>query len=208
MRSAIILAGGSSKRMNGDKGQLLLGGVPVIRHAYNRLSERVDEVIVVVHTQEQIVNYRHILGDAEIVVDKGQGSSPILGASTGLMYAQGDYTFMSGHDMPFINLEIVDKLFTLAENHDGATPLWPNGFIEPLHAVYNIKNALVTARRLLENGEKRLRMILHTLPDVKFLTIEEIKSIDRDLITLFDIDDEEDFIEARRIWKKQSPKDS
>ena len=207
MRSAIILAGGSSKRMNGDKGRLLLGGEPVIQHTYNRLSERVDEVIVIVHTQEQLTKYRNILCEAEIVVDIGEGSSPILGASTGLMYAQGEYAFMAGHDMPFINLEIVDRLFTLAESHDGATPLWPNGYIEPLHAVYHVKKAFATARKLLEKDEKRLRMILRTLPDIKFLLIEEIQNIDRNLVTLFDIDDEKDLIEARRIWQIKSHTD-
>ncbi len=196
MRSAVILAGGNSRRMTVDKGLTLLHGEPLILHTKRRVAEVVDEVIVVTHTLEQQQKYQKVLCDTKIILDIIGEGSPVLGAYTGLSNVQGNYAFMTGHDMPYINPLIVERLFNLANGHDAATPIWPNGYVEPLHSVYRNTTGAEQARRLLDTGEMRLRMILRRLTDVVMLPVEEIRKIDPELLTLQDIDSPEDLEKA------------
>ena len=198
MRSAVILAGGNSRRMNVDKGLTLLKGEPIILHAKRRVAKVVDEVIIVVHTLEQQNSYRAVFND-DVVLDFNGEASPLLGAYTGLSQVHGSYTFMVGYDMPFIDSQVVERLFSLAEGNNAATPIWPNGYVEPLHAVYRSSIASEKAWQLLEKGEKRLRMILRELPQVATLQVEEIRKIDPNLFTLFDVDSPEDLKNAQKI---------
>ena len=111
---------------------------------------------------------------------------------------------MAGHDMPFIDPVTVGRLFELADGHDAATPLWPNGYVEPLHAVYRARTAADTALALIGWGETRLRMILRSLPDVAYLPVSEIAAVDPVLSTLFDVDTEEDLAKAEEMLMRGS----
>ena len=199
MRSAVILAGGNSKRMTVDKGLTLLHGEPLILHTKRRIARAVDEVIVVTHTRLQQQTYQRVLNDTKIILDIIGEGSPVLGAYTGLSNVQGNYAFMTGHDMPYIDTRVVDQLFDLANGHDAATPLWPNGYVEPLHSVYRSSTGAEQARRLLDTRELRLRMILRGLIDVVTLPVEEIRKIDPELLTLHDIDSPEDLEKAEKL---------
>jgi molybdenum cofactor guanylyltransferase len=203
MRSAVILAGGNSRRMTVDKGLTLLHGEPLILHTKRRVARVVDEVIVVTHTREQQQTYQRVLDDTTIILDAIGEGSPVLGAFTGLSNVQGNYAFMTGHDMPYIDTRVIEQLFNLANGHDAATPLWPNGYVEPLHSVYRSTTGAQQARRLLDIEEKRLRMILRGLTDVVTLPVEEIKKIDPELLTLHDIDSPGDLEKAERRHKSQ-----
>jgi hypothetical protein len=48
------------------------------------------------------------------------------------------------------------------------------------------------ALRLIESGENKLGLILHTLPDVVHVPIEEVRAIDPELRTLMDVDTAQD----------------
>jgi molybdopterin-guanine dinucleotide biosynthesis protein A len=198
MRSAVILAGGNSRRMTVDKGLTLLHGEPLILHTKRRVARVVDEVIVVTHTREQQQTYQRVLNDTKIILDIIGEGSPVLGAYTGLSNALGNYTLLTGHDMPHIDPRVVEHLFNLADGHDAATPVWPNGYVEPLHSVYRSSAGAEQARRLLDTGEMRLRMILRGLIDVVALPVEQIRQIDPELLTLHDIDSLEDLEKAER----------
>jgi molybdopterin-guanine dinucleotide biosynthesis protein A len=198
MRSAVILAGGNSRRMTVDKGLTLLHGEPLILHTKRRVARVVDEVIVVTHTREQQQTYQRVLNDTKIILDIIGEGSPVLGAYTGLSNALGNYTLLTGHDMPHIDPRVVEHLFNLADGHDAATPVWPNGYVEPLHSVYRSSAGAEQARRLLDTGETRLRMILRGLIDVVALPVEQIRQIDPELLTLHDIDSLEDLEKAER----------
>jgi molybdopterin-guanine dinucleotide biosynthesis protein A len=184
--------------MTVDKGLTLLHGEPLILHTKRRVARVVDEVIVVTHTREQQQTYQRVLNDTKIILDIIGEGSPVLGAYTGLSNALGNYTLLTGHDMPHIDPRVVEHLFNLADGHDAATPVWPNGYVEPLHSVYRSSAGAEQARRLLDTGEMRLRMILRGLIDVVALPVEQIRQIDPELLTLHDIDSLEDLEKAER----------
>ncbi len=205
MRSAIILAGGGSTRMRSDKGLRELGGEPLAMHVMRRLSDLVDKVFLVVGSEEQRALYSGAMGgEIEILVDLYGDGSPLVGALTGFMRARGGYALVTGCDMPFISLEAVRLLFDEAEGLDGAVFQWPNGWVEPLLAVYRVEPSLRVAEELYRAGNLRLRMILLELPRVKMIPIEALKKIDPGLLTLHDVDDESLLMEAEKILRKQN----
>lgn len=201
-RSAIILAGGGSTRMDRDKGLRHLGGEPLVRHVIRRISGFVDEFIVVVGNENQRREYAIVLdGRVKLLIDLYQDGSPLVGAITGLKHVQGRYAFITGCDTPFISPVAVSLLFREAEGFDGATFQWPNGWIEPLAAVYRVEQSLSLAIEAYRRGDHRLRTVLRGLKRIKFIPIETLRALDPQLLTLFDIDTDDALFEAEEILK-------
>ncbi len=140
--SAIILAGGLSKRFGQDKGLVPLAGKPLIKHVTETVNPIVNEIIVVVNSETQVEEFSKILGNVKIVVDAWNTHGPLVGAATGFKTARGEYGLMLPCDTPLISREVLTLLLDLCINRNAVIPRWPNGYIEPLHAVYRVKPAL------------------------------------------------------------------
>ena len=209
MRSAIILAGGRSTRMNGDKGLRELCGEALVNRVIRRIGELVDEVLLVVGSEEQREAYSRVVDeDVALVVDLYSDGSPLVGAITGFKHAKGEYAFLAACDMPFISYEVFETLFDEGEGCNGAVFQWPNEWIEPLLAVYRVQPSLEKALELYGSGDLRVRRILQNLPKVKMIPMENLKAIDTDLHSLFDADTEEALREAENILEKRGEKTS
>jgi molybdopterin-guanine dinucleotide biosynthesis protein A len=132
-------------------------------------------------------------------MDLYKDRTPVVGALTGLSLARGEYALMVGYDMPFILRDAVDLLFREADGVGGATYVWPNGWIEPLHAVYKVNEGREVARRNYMEGDMRLGNVLRHMKGVRMIPIERLRLIDPELLTLFDVDTEERLREAERL---------
>ena len=193
--------------MNGDKGLKELGGEVLVNRVIRRVGELVDEVLLVVGSEEQREAYSKVVDeDVILVVDLYRDGSPLVGAITGLKHAKGEYAFMAACDMPFISDEVVETLFKEVEGYDGAVYQWPNEWIEPLLAVYRVEPSLEKALELYGSGDLRVRRILQNLPNVKMIPMGDLKAIDADLHSLFDADTEEALREAESILEKKGIK--
>lgn len=204
MRTAVILAGGRSTRMNKDKGLVHLKGKTLVEHVLQRVSPHVDELIVVVGSDIQKKSYSQIIGNnAKIVQDSISGNSPLIGAITGLSTAQGDQVLIVACDMPFILPDAIELLFREAKDGNGALIEHPNKWIEPLLAVYKRDVARKTAEKLYEEGNMRIRYILLEMDNVARIPIKQFQKIDPELISLFDVDNEEKLVKAEEIYSSQ-----
>jgi len=186
--------------MGGDKGLVILNGKPIIAHVLERIRLVVDEVIIVIGSDAQREAYISF-GD-RVIADRLPCGSPLIGAYTGLSEARGEYTFLTGGDQPLIDPRVVELLFAEVRGHDAATPYWPNGWVEPLHSVYRSRQAANAALTLIESGEKRLRLILDTLPDVVRVPVDKMKSIDPELRSLMDVDTSDELESIRLLIEK------
>ena len=145
-KTAVILAGGFSRRFGQDKGFLMLMGKPLILHVLDKVSTIVNQVLVIVSSMSQDKAFTQILGsDVEVVVDKYKTQSPLVGALTGFKKARGKYCLLLPCDTPLISIQVISLLFDLCINNDAAIPRWPNKYIEPLQAAYLTEPALVAA---------------------------------------------------------------
>ena len=205
MRSAVILAGGKSTRMNKDKGLVHLHGKTLVEHVVDRVSPFVSEIIIVVGSDRQRDSYIKTLGNkAKIIKDIIDGNSPLIGAITGLSKAKGDRVLIVACDMPFISPKVIDLLFKEGKEKNGALIEHPNKWIEPLLAVYNRELALKTAEKLYDTGNMRIRYILFKMKNVSHIPVERIQEFDPKLLSLFDVDNEEKLRKAENIMEEMN----
>lgn len=201
-RSAVILAGGFSKRLGQDKGLVQLAGKPLILHVLDTISGVVDETVVVVSSKCQIGRIENLLqGKANIVVDKGRTQSPLIGASTGFGNAKGEYSLLLPCDTPFVSSQIVSLLLDLCINKSAVIPRWPNGYIEPLQAVYHTKSALIATTTALKEKKLDLRSMIAHLKGIRYVSTLVLKQFDSELLNFFNINTLEDLRKAEYRFK-------
>jgi molybdopterin-guanine dinucleotide biosynthesis protein A len=203
MRSAIILAGGSSRRLGYDKGLRLIAGKRLVAYAIDALQPIVEEVLLVVGSEAQREYYMENLpSSVKVLVDRYYGGSPLIGLITGLAEADSEYAFVTACDMPFITREPVELLFGKARDRNGAAFIKPDGWIEPLFAVYRVATCLPEAIRLFRAGDLRIRMVLRNLRDVEYVSLSALDA-DPELL-FFDTDTEEKLAFAEKTIKENT----
>ena len=194
MRSGIILAGGRSTRFGGGEKSLKdVGGKPMICRVRDALAPAVDEVIVSVRDEGQRnLVYPFLREDHRFAYDELRDVGPLAGILPSLKAARGEYVAVVACDMPFVNTRAVELLFAKARGHDAAVPVGPDGFLEPLHAVYRRAPTIRAIERSLAEGEHRITAPLKHLPDVVYVPFEEVRKVDPELQTFTNVNRAED----------------
>lgn len=201
--SAVILAGGFSRRFGQEKGLIDLAGKPLVLHVVDRISKVVDEtVVVVVSSSVQKEKFESLLSHkANVVVDKHEAQSPLVGASTGFESAKGVYSLLLPCDTPFISIQIARFLLDTCVNRGAVIPKWPSGYIEPLQAAYHTKLALTAAKKALEQGKLDLRSMIARLRGVRYVSTMVLRQMDQKLLTFFNINTPDDLKRAESLLK-------
>lgn len=193
MRSALILAGGRSRRMGfKEKALLTIGDKTILEHVIDALDGVVDEIIISMRdaTQQELLN--NYTQGHDVVLDKFADVGPLSGILEGLRAAKGEYVFVVACDMPYINTDVVKLLFKRAEGYDAAIPVWDNENLEPMHAVYRTRPmALETEKAILRN-EKFVLAPVFKMQDLMFVKIDEIRELDPDLRTFVNVNTPDD----------------
>lgn len=198
--SAIILAGGFSKRLGRDKGLVELAGRPLILHVLDRIHHIVDETVAVVGSDNQRVAFAPLLARrASVIVDKYEMRSPLVGAATGFGKAQGEYSLLLPCDTPFVSSSLASLLLDLCVNESAAIPRWPSGYIEPLQAAYQTKTALNAAKRALEQGKLNLGSMISYMGGVRYISTMFLQQVDPRLLSFFNINTPEDLKRAESM---------
>jgi molybdopterin-guanine dinucleotide biosynthesis protein A len=202
LKSAIILAGGSSKRFGQDKGLIMLGGKPLITHALERVYNIVDEILVVISSEPQKTAIANLIKKkTKVTVDRSEAQCPLVGALTGFENAQGEYSLLLSCDTPFASSQITSLLLDLCINKSAAIPKWPNRFIEPLQAAYHTKSAQIAAEKTLENGKMDMQSMIMLLRGVRYVSTMVLQQIDPKLLTFFNVNTPSDLKKAEQIAK-------
>jgi molybdopterin-guanine dinucleotide biosynthesis protein A len=187
-RSAIVLADGSSSRFGQDKGILKIANKPLIKHVIDTVKPVVDEIIMVTSSQDQVMKYAKVVdADAQFVIDSFDSEGPLVGALTGFGSAQGKYALLLPFDTPFVSRDVVSLLFDLCLTKAAVIPRWPNGQIEPLHAVYRTKAALEAAKIAVGEGKLNVRGMIENMRGVRYVSTLVIQQLDPELRTFFNI---------------------
>ena len=186
--SAIILAGGSSSRFGKDKGMVTLAGEPLIRHVVDAIRKIVDETIIVTSSCERAAKYEEIIpGSVKFIEDIGKSNGPLIGALTGFTVASGKYALILPFDTPFVSREVVLLMFELCMGRSAVIPLWPNGQIEPLHAIYQVRLATAAAEAAVAEGRSDMRGMIEKMHHVRFISTIALQEFDPELKSFFNI---------------------
>lgn len=190
--SAIVLAGGLSRRLGRDKAVEPFGGEPLIARVIRRLESLTTETIVVVNNEAR--GEELPLPDAaEITVDIYPDSGSLGGIFSGLAAAANDWGFVVACDMPFLNEELISRMLTLRQDFDAVVPVL-NGYPEPTHSAYSKACLPHIERRLKANQLK----IAGFFDDVRVRTVteDEVDAFDAERLSFFNVNTPEDLKRA------------
>ncbi len=203
-KSVIILAGGFSSRFGQDKGLLQLANKPLIKHILAAVSTLVDEKVVVASSKVQAENYAKVLdSDVNVLVDAGDAQSPLVGALTGFKETHGTYALLLSCDTPFVSRDVVSLLFELCINRYAVIPRWPNGYIEPLQAVYCAKPTYEAAENALSEGKLNMQSMVDRMRGVRYVSTLVLQQLDPELKTFFNVNMPLDLKKAELMFKRK-----
>jgi molybdopterin-guanine dinucleotide biosynthesis protein A len=148
------------------------------------------------------LEYSNVLvADVQFVVDVCEARSPLIGALTGFGSAHGKYSLLLPFDTPFISDQVVSLLFELCQGKTAVIPRWPNGYIEPLNAVYHTKLALEAAENAVTEGKMKVRALIEKLQGVRYISTIAIQQLDPELLTFFNVNTPADLNRAMTLIK-------
>ena len=196
-KTAIILAGGSNKRINMLKPLINVRGEKILIRINNSIKEIFSQILLVVrkNQNDSITKLGKDLG-MEIIEDSEKNIGPLAAIYSGLKNSKNNEVFVIGSDYPFLSKDFIFFMLNLSKNKRSVFIKYDK-VINPLHAVY-----------LKTQWESVLRKYLQTKSI--FSTnkiIQENKNIDKKIIeynnlkksyqnSLFDIDTIEDLSKA------------
>jgi molybdopterin-guanine dinucleotide biosynthesis protein A len=162
--TGLVLAGGASRRMGGDKALLHVDGRPLVDHVALRLASVCTTVLVAPGPR--------LLPDLpwKQVDDHVAGEGPLSGIIGGLAAASTPLVAVVAVDMPHVDPAV---LVSLADAWDGQPAVVPvvGGRTQPLHAVY----AVAGLARLTTAFAAGDRSVSRVLPRVGalFVTVDD-----------------------------------
>jgi len=177
--TGLVLAGGKSTRMGRNKAYIEVSGRRVISRVVDVLKECCSAVLVVCSSED---DYGFLEVPVVRDIEPGQGS--FMGLYSGLVAMETEHALAVGCDMPYISKPLARHMAGLAPSADIVVPRL-GGFYEPLFATYS-KACLNASRKLLEDGEKRIR-ILYEIMETRTVEEEEIKMFDPELKTFINL---------------------
>jgi molybdopterin-guanine dinucleotide biosynthesis protein A len=203
--SAIVLVGGCSTRLGKDKGLLQLGKKPLVRHVLDSVGVLVSETILVVGSNSQRSEYEEYTDlETRIVVDKTDIKAPLVGALTGFESARGEYSLVLSCDVPFVSRSILSLLLDLGANKNAVIPRWPNGYVEPLQAVYRTKAAKVASGEALDEGRLDMQAMVEKLQGIRYVSTLVLRQLDPELRTFFNVNTLLDLKKAEKMLKSMN----
>ena len=113
--SAIVLAGGQAKRMNGaDKGLQLLHGKPLIAWVLERIAPQVDEIFISANrNQDSYATFGY-----PVLPDKTPDfNGPLAGLQQGMVAARYPLVLCVPCDTPYLPADLVGELLTALEEN-------------------------------------------------------------------------------------------
>ena len=193
--SAVILAGGRCQRFFPvEKCIALFKGKPLILHVVERLRSVASAIVVVARDEEQgAVLKCEIPHEITLTFDRIQNFGPLAGILAGLQASSNPFSIVVGCDMPFLSEEALKFLAEQRSNYDAVVPLWEDGKIEPLHAIYRKKAMLKATKEAIRKGEHKISFAISSLK-VNFVPVAKIRKFDPPLRTFTNINTPEDLL--------------
>lgn len=168
--SVVIQAGGESRRMGANKALVKFKGKPLILRAVERLKPLADELLVTTNQPESLA-FLHL----PLVPDVLPGRGALGGLYSALNAARNDLVAVVACDMPFVSPALIQKEAEQAgDAWDVVIPVTPQGFLEPLCAVYRRSTCLPVVKTALEAGEMK---VIAWFPRVRVLKFNPAEAI-------------------------------
>lgn len=185
--TAIILAGGDSRRMGQDKAMLPFKQQPLIQSVIATMQPLFAVTMVSVRAPRPEIHLPQVL-------DSDGDSGPLAALVASLAAMQTNWAFVVGCDMPFVSSALVEKL-ALKRATQHAVIAMVAGHLQPLAGFYS-RRSLVLLRAHLALGQKSLVGALKGM-EVSYVDEGELLNSDPLLRSFFDLDTPQDLFAAQ-----------
>jgi molybdopterin-guanine dinucleotide biosynthesis protein A len=155
--SAVLLAGGESRRMGRDKAAVVFRDEPLWRRQLRILRDLGPEKVFVSARTES----SWLPPDTELLLDEPPSRGPLSGLTKAFARMQTSHLVVLAVDMPFVTREQLRFLCTMANEGRGIVPVIGER-TEPLAAVYPTE-AAVDFAAALAGPDFSLQRIIRTL---------------------------------------------
>ncbi len=186
--TAVIMAGGDSRRMGQDKANLVLGERTLLQSVVDTLQPIFAEVIVSVRQPRSEI-------DLPQVCDDPAYSGPLAGLAAALERAITPWIFVVACDMPFVSPAVIEYLALQRAEYQAVVPV-VGGHPQPLAAFY-ARECLEEVRACLHGkGKHSFRALLDTMR-VCYVSEAQMQAVDPQLRSFFDLDTPQDLRAAQ-----------
>jgi molybdenum cofactor guanylyltransferase len=173
--SAVLLAGGESRRMGKDKATLLLRGKP-LWEIQLELLQKLEPTEIFVSARTDPV---WLPADAQFIADDFPSRGPLSGVAASLAQIRTTHLLALAIDMPFITEKYLKFLCSLIEPARGVIAKIDDRF-EPLAAIYP-QEALANLQSALSGTDFSLQTITGHLAAAGKLRVMPVTSHERKL---------------------------
>lgn len=187
--SAIVLGGGRSIRMGRDKAALPFGPETMLARVVRAVQCVADDVVVVGGSRQRLPD------GVRVMPDPVEGLGPLAGLATGLAAMSGGRALLLACDMPLLVPALLQRLLDLAGDADACVPL-VEGVPMTTCAVYATR-LLPRAQAHLGQGTRSLRALLDGV-SVRWVTADQLRDLDPELLSFWDCDTPEHYHAALR----------
>jgi molybdopterin-guanine dinucleotide biosynthesis protein A len=194
-RSLLILAGGRATRLGGARKALLsVGGRPILGRILDALGPLAAERVALVHDADLPA-----FEGLRVEIDPRPHGGPVAALAHGLGVAAGDVCLVVAGDMPFVSRAAFAYLAQVRAAADAAVAVpYVDGYIESMHAVVSRRAMLAGLEAAEAAGERRIFRVLQAL-EPRLVDADELRRVDPELRTLFNVNSPEDLEHAQRI---------
>lgn len=156
--SAVILAGGKARRMEGrDKGLQPWQGVPLVQHCLQRLQPQVAEIAI--NANRHLTDYENF-GVPVFSDELADFQGPLSGMLTALKRASSDFVLFVPCDCPRLPLNLLEKLKSVVENQSVLLAYAQDS--EREHPTFCLMSPQLTEKlaAYLARGERKIRCFM------------------------------------------------
>jgi molybdopterin-guanine dinucleotide biosynthesis protein A len=167
--SAVILAGGASKRFNGlVKPKIIINGKMIITRILETIGELFDEIIIVTNTPEEYYGFKN----CKITGDHFKNKGPLSGIHAAMCESTAEAIFVFAGDMPLLDKDYIigQVSYYNISNCDIVVPQIDEN-IEPLHGIYRNSLGNILEEYLKGDNDFAIREFFK-VTDVCFMKIE------------------------------------
>ncbi|MBS7527452.1 molybdenum cofactor guanylyltransferase [Fusibacter paucivorans] len=177
--TALILAGGQSRRMGYDKQKIVLNGQPLMYRNLEAISETFDQVLL--SCNRPVLDYDKF-DHLEIVADDIAGIGPMAGIMTGLRRATSEYVYILACDAVYDRRAVDVYILTIEQMiQTGVTPLMAvaeksEEYYEPFNGFYHV-DLLSDMIRLIGQCEYAMQPLIRACDPKCVLKRETIEAL-------------------------------
>ena len=188
----IVLCGGHSRRMGFPKAMLPFGDETMLQRVLRLLKPIVDPLVVVAAGDQALPD---LPANIHLTHDETADRGPLQGIYAGLLALEGlaEAAYITSCDVPLLVPAFVETLIDNLGDHQIAVPV-DSRFHHPLAAVYRIE-VLSQVKQLLDSDQRRPMHLIEQSDSVR-VSIDQLKRVDPDLLTLQNINQPADYLAA------------